>query len=246
MKFKYLLIIIILSSCAVNTTKLENRSPYNTKGFALIYNEDDLKNELIRGKLDNSKIQISISSLPINSLVKIINPATKDSITLKNMKKTKYPEFYKSLITKELAKNLNLDNEIPLVEILEIKKNKSFVAKKAKIFNEEKKISNNAPVANVKISNISKKPIFKKKQKENQEIFILIASFSTYNIAKFLKDRIVKELPQYDIKKLKIKKIKDKEINLISGPYNAVNLVKNDYIQLKKFGFEELNIFLNE
>ena len=162
------------------------------------------------------------------------------------MKKTKYPEFYKSLITKELAKNLNLNNEIPLVEILEIKKNKSFVAKKAKIFKEEKKISNNAPVANVKISNISKKPIFKKKQKENQEIFILIASFSTYNIAKFLKDRIVKELPQYDIKKLKIKKIKDKEINLISGPYNAVNLVKNDYIQLKKFGFEELNIFLND
>ena len=37
-----------------------------------------------------------------------------------------------------------------------MKKNKSFVAKKAKMFNEEKKISSNAPVTSVQISNISK------------------------------------------------------------------------------------------
>ena len=46
----------------------------------------------------------------------------------------------------------------------------------------------------------------------------------------------------------KIKKIKknDNEINLISGPYNTVNLMKNDYILLKTFGFEDLEISANE
>ena len=43
-----------------------------------------------------------------------------------------------------------------------------------------------------------------------------------------------------------LKKISDKETQVITGPYNAVNLVKNDYIILKNFGFEELDIFINE
>ena len=65
-------------------------------------------------------------------------------------------------------------------------------------------------------------------------------------VAKFLKERIIKEIPEYDINKLIVKKKKDKEINLLSGPYSAVNLMKNDYIQLKNFGFEDLDITLNE
>ena len=46
--------------------------------------------------------------------------------------------------------------------------------------------------------------------------------------------------------KIKVIKKSDNEINLISGPYNTVNLMKNDYILLKKFGFEELEITANE
>ena len=61
---------------------------------------------------------------------------------------------------------MNLNKDLPLVEILEIKKNKSFVAK-AKIFNEEEKISSNAPVTSVQISNISKKRKIKKNIKKN-------------------------------------------------------------------------------
>ena len=53
-------------------------------------------------------------------------------------------------------------------------------------------------------------------------------------------------MPDLDSKKLKIKKINNKETQVISGPYTSVNLVKNDYIKLKSFGFEELDIFINE
>ena len=33
---------------------------------------------------------------------------------------------------------------------------------------------------------------------------------------------------------------------VILGPYNSVNLLKNDYIKLINFGFEELDIFIND
>ena len=53
-------------------------------------------------------------------------------------------------------------------------------------------------------------------------------------------------MPKYDIKKLKIIKKSNKQIDLISGPYNAINLIKNDYIILRDFGFEQLDIGINE
>jgi len=45
---------------------------------------------------------------------------------------------------------------------------------------------------------------------------------------------------------LKIRKKSHKEIEVISGPYKSINLLKNDYIELKNFGFEELEIIINE
>ena len=156
MKYKILILIILLTSCSAHTTKLENRSPFISKGFAYIYNDYDYENKTIKGRLDNSKFQVSHSKLRSNTLIKIINPRTNDSITIKNHKKINYPDFYKILITEQVANKLNIEKELPLVEILEIKKNKSFIAQKAKIYKEEKKISSNAPVTSVQISNISK------------------------------------------------------------------------------------------
>ena len=245
MKFRFIIIIFIFYSCTTNTTKIENKPAYNSTGFAYIFNDIDYKNNTINGKLDNKKLQVSISDLKVNTLVKIINLKTKDSITIKNSKKIDYPDFYKVLITQAVANKINVNNENLLVEIVELKKNKSFIAKKAKIFNEEKKISSNAPITSVKISNISKnKEQIKKQEKGN--FYILIATFYSMRTAEFLKERIIKEIPSYDTKKLKIKKKSSKENNLISGPYKTINLMKNDYIQLKKFGFEELNFVTNE
>ena len=245
MKFRYLIIILILFGCSSNITQIKNKKPYNAQGFALIYNELEFEKKNVSKRLDNKNIQVAHKDLKINALIKITNPKTKDSITVKNLKKANYPDFYKILISEQLATKLNLDKKLPLVEILELKKNKSFVAKKAKIFNEEKKISNNAPIDSVQISNISNSNS-KKKQIKEDEIYILIAAFYSKETAEFLKERITKEIPSYETKKLMIKKSKNNEINVISGPYNTINLMKNDYIQLKNFGFEDLNIILND
>ncbi len=244
MKFNIILIFIFLNACATNITKIENRSPYNSKGFAYIYNDQDYEKKIISFKLDNSKEQISVYNLKMNSLIKIINPKTKESLTMNNYKRIKYPDFYKILITEKVARKLNLDPKLPLVELIEIKKNKSFVAEKAEIFNEEKKISSNAPVTSVQISNISKNNTAKKNIKD--EFHIIIGTFFLFETAEFLIKRIKKEIPLYDIKKLKIVKKNNKEIKLLSGPYSSINLMKNDYIYLKNFGFEELDISADE
>ena len=122
MNYKILPLVFFLFSCSTNSTKLENRVPYNSKGFAYIYNINDYDNKIIRDKFDNLELQISIKALKINSLVKIINPKTNDYLVIKNFKKIDYPDFYKVLITQEVANKLNLNKDLPLVEILEIKK----------------------------------------------------------------------------------------------------------------------------
>ena len=39
---------------------------------------------------------------------------------------------------------------------------------------------------------------------------------------------------------------KSNKTSLLSGPYKSINSMKNDYIQLNNFGFEELDIVINE
>ena len=245
MKFKLLILFFFIFSCSPNLKTFNHKKPYSAKGFAYVYNDYDFQNKIILGKLNNEKLQISHQNLKTGTLIKIINPINNKSVILKNTKRIRYPDFYKILITKPIMEELELSVEIPILEIFEIKKNKSFVAEKAKIYNEEKKIPSNAPVTSVKISNISKDKKEKIINKPNK-IFILIASFYSADAANFLKQRIVKEVSNFDINKIKIKQINKKETHVISGPYTSVNLLKNDYIKLKSFGFEELDIYTNE
>ena len=245
MKSRLFFFIFFVLSCAPQLNNSDQKKPYTSNGFAYVYNVYDFEQKIIRGKMNNNKLQISHQNLKTGALIKIINPNTNDSIILKNTKRIKYPDFYKILITESVMNELNLSKDLPIVEIIEIKRNEFFVAEKAKIFNEEKKISSNAPVTSVKISNISKNKKEKITNKSNK-IFIHIASFYSKDTANFLKQRIVKEMSNFDINKLKIKQINKKKTHVISGPYTSVNLLKNDYIKLKNFGFEELDIYTDE
>ena len=245
MKFNLIIILFFISSCAQNLPKLDQKKSYTAKGFAYIFNDVDYENKIIKGKLNNEIMEISQQNLKTGTLVKIINIKNKKSIVLKNKRRIKYPEFYKILISKPVAEKLDLNKEFPVLEVIEIKKNKSFVAEKAKIFNEEKKVTTNAPVASVEISNISKNKSKINKEKLD-DMFIHIGTFYSIDTANFLKKRIVKELSGFNNNNIRIKKNNNKETQVISGPYTSVNSLKNDYIKLKNFGFEELDIFINE
>tara|TARA_B100000575_G_C23113224_1_gene643255 strand:+ start:77 stop:814 length:738 start_codon:yes stop_codon:yes gene_type:complete len=245
MRYSLIFFSFFLFSCTSEFSTLNLKEPYTSKGFAYIYNETDFENKIVKSKMNNNNMQISHQNLKTGTLIKIINPKNNESVVLKNVKRIKYPDFYKILITLPVAEKLNLNLELPILEIIEIKKNKSFVAKKAKIYNEEKKISSKAPVANVQISNISKNKN-KPSNKASDKIFIHIGTFYSKQTAIFLKERLIIDLNNYNTDKIRIKNINNKETKVISGPYTSVNSLKNDYIKLKNYGFEELDIYIDE
>ena len=245
MRFNLIIFLFFITSCTSQLSTINKKELYSSTGFALIYNNFDFEEKIIKGKMNNDLMQISHQNLRTGTLIKITNPKNKESITLKNIKRIKYPDFYKVLITRTVAEKLKLNKDLPILEITEIKRNKSFIAKKAKIYNEEKKIPSKAPVASVQISNISKNK-FDKKTNNLEQLYIQIASFYSLNTANFLKQRIIKDIAEFDGVKVKVKKINNKENLVISGPYKSINLLKNDYILLKNYGFEELDIYLNE
>ena len=99
------------------------KEPYAANGFAYIYNESDFYEKIIKGKMNNDILQISHQNLKTGTLIKITNPKNKESLVLKNIKRIRYPDFYKVLITEAVAQKLKLDTNLPLLEIIEVKKN---------------------------------------------------------------------------------------------------------------------------
>ena len=61
-----------------------------------------------------------------------------------------------------MAKELELDFDNPYVEVMEIKKNETFVAKEGTTFEEEKNVATKVPVEKIEIDNLSTKKVIKK------------------------------------------------------------------------------------
>ena len=140
MKFRLILIFFLILSCSPQLSTLNKKQPYTAKGFAFIYNDNDFKEKIINRSMNNDILQISHQNLKTGTLLKIINPKNKESVVLKNIKRIKYPDFYKVLITEPVAKKLELDLNLPLLEIIEIKKKTNLsLLKKQKFLMKRKK-----------------------------------------------------------------------------------------------------------
>ena len=221
MKFKIIFIILFLHSCSAELLQ-QNKStfvPYTSKGFALVYDERDYINKIVSRKLNQDELQIAHDSLRTNSIVIITNPANKKSLTLKVSKKLKYPDFFTVLITKKVADVLELDTNMPFVDLQQRVKNKSFVAKKAVTFSEEKAASNKAPVTEVQIRNISTQ---KKSIKKIKKFSIIIGEFYSKESAYHLKDRLEKDYVEKEA--LKVKKLGKNKFQLQPVPTHQLIL----------------------
>ena len=127
---------------------------------------------------------------------------------------------------------------------MEIKKNKSFTAKKAVTNVIEKKIANKAPVTKINIDNLSKQ---KKIHKTTLKTYsILVADFSSIDSAELLKIRLGTILKNSNYQLIYINKNNSKSYELLMGPYNTINKLKNDYITLSDSNFEDLDIIIND
>jgi len=244
MKYKIIFLLIFFTSCSVEKFNNQNSNfiPYSSKGFALIYDENDYKNKTISRRLNEEKLEIGHNKIKKNSNVVITNPENNKSVTLKVLKKVKYPNFFKVIMTKKLSEKLELNPDMPFVDIQQRVENKSFVAKKAVTFFEEKKVLTKVPVDKIKIDNISKKKTNVKKK--DKKYSIIIGDF----YSKESIDALIGLLANENIKKevFKVKKLKKNKYQLTSGPYSSINTLKNDYFKLNKYGFNNLDLKQND
>ena len=236
MKYKIIL-LFFLTSCINNTYTGKNNFTYSAKGFA--YTNDQLFDNL-----NKQKFSVSHHKLKLGTKIRILNPINKNFIETTVGKKIEYDNFYKVLISENISKELNLNLSFPYVEIEEIKTNKSFVAEKAITENIEKRIANKAPVEKIEISSISRSN--KSKTVEIKTYSILVANFYSLDSANLLKNKLNAILSSSNYKLIYINKKNKNSFELLMGPYNTINKLKNDYTVLKNSNFEDLDIKIND
>ena len=254
MHYKHLIVVLLifLNSCVnypINIDKkIETKVRTNyflNKGFALVYNDDLYKKKLIKAKIENRSLIIFQRNLKENSIVKITNLINSKYIITKVGKRAEYPFFYNSVISQRISQELEIDELEPYIEIKEIVSNSSFIAKKAKTFDEEKKVADIAPVDSISINNLN--DVIKKKAKKiikSKFVYIIkIADFYFKNSAKSMSDRIKKETPIINVR---IKNLSNTKYRVFLGPFNNINSLQKAFNDISTLEFENIEIIKDD
>ena len=223
-----------------NSKYIFNRE-YTNQGFALIYNEVLFKEQKI-SNIDNRGLYIFHTKIRKNSFVKITNPEnTKTVIAQVISNKAIFSNFYNSVITKRIVDELLLDENEPYVELSLVSNKSTFVAKKAKTFDEEKNVAQKAPVDGITIDNLGteEKKELPKTTQSNFLYSIKIADFYYKNSAENMIQRIKDET---NIKKPIIKKLSQTKYRVLLGPFNDIKKIQESFDEIEKLNFENLKI----
>ena len=221
-----------------NNIDIENR--YKNSGFALIY-ENNLKS--IK-KLESRSLNIYHKTLKKRSIVKITNPKNgKYLIAEVKSNRIKFSNFYNSVLSLRIAEELELDFNEPYIELILIPKNSTFVAKKAKMFDEEKSVAEKAPVDGIQINDLNIKKT--KKITKKNKIFsysIKVADFYYEDSAQIMVNRIKDES---SIRNLRIIKLSKTKYRVLIGPFNDIKSLKGSFEKMNTLNFENLEILNN-
>ena len=247
MKYNFFLIllIVLITSCASNNYKTVNVDPifekFSNNGFALIYNDKLYNDKIISKKMDERDLIIFQRNLRKGTSVKITNPFNNKTIIAKVGKKANYPSFNNSVVSIRISKELEIDINEPYIFIEEIRDNASFIAKKAKTFEEEKKVADKAPVDSISVNDLNDTDKKKIKKKINNEFkyVIKIADFYYLDTAKQMVKRIKSEL---NIKKTDINKINENKFRVFTGPYLSLKALQKAYNSIETLGFENIEL----
>jgi len=249
MSYKSLLTVlfIFLLGCEQNNlnknaVNQEIMTKYKNSGFALVYNPMLKKEKKISKKIDNRSLLIFHKSLKKKSFVKITNPVNQKTVIAEVISNNvKFSDFYNSVITSRIAEELSLNLNEPYINLVLMSQNSTFVAKKAKTFNEEKKVAEKAPVDGIQIDNLGE---INQSKNENikEEIFsysIKIADFYYKDSAKNMSDRIINET---NIRNPLIKTISNTKYRVLLGPFNDIKKLEDSFNEIKSLDFENIEI----
>ena len=195
---------------------------------------------MIKGKIDDRSLIILQKNLKKDTKVKITNLINSKYIIANVGKKVEYPYFYNSVISRRISKNLEIDNLEPYVEIKELLEGSSFVAKKAKTFDEEKNVASKAPIDDIQIKDLSNNE--KKKSKVNIKNFSYIIKIADFYFEKSADQMKTRVLTETSIKKVNINKLSKNKFSVYLGPFNNLNSLKNSFNAINVLQFDTIEI----
>ena len=209
------LFFILIASCQSFST-YENNNSYEKIGFAEFTKNEDV---IHRNITPNSKI-------------KITNLLNKKSIVVEVNKNSNYKKEREIIVPSKYIDLLELNYNLPIVKIETIRKNKTFKADTAKIFEEEKKITQNAEIKNVDIVDLSKNN--SSKNKNLNKLIIYYGDFTFKNSALDMVSLLKKDIKNLNPtviqvnKKFRVKVASINDINEFDIFFNKIVNTKFD------------------
>ena len=249
MNYKSLIFfLLLLTSCTTNVINnssyiLENKVKFSSSGFVLVYDNNLFLNKIVNKKMNDRDLIIFQRNLKTGTSIKILNPVNNKSLIAQVGKNSIYPLFNNAVVSKRIASDLELNINEPYLLIEEIVHNSSFIAKKSKTFDEEKKVANKAPVEKIIINDLNLNTKSKKLTKIKKFNYsIKIADFYFVKSAINMKNKILNES---SISNVNVKEISKNKFRVILGPYLDLKSLKKEYNKLHKFNFENIEIIKN-
>jgi len=251
MNYKYILIFFffVISSCTTytidkNETISLNKNNFQNKGFTLVYNDDLFKQKIISKKMDHRGLNIFQKNLKKGTTVRIKNILNNKTIIAKVGNKSDYPIFNNSVISNRISIEIELDPNEPYVEILEILNNSSFIAKKAKTYDEEKQVADKAPIDSISINDLNSKITKTEKVKKNKFNYLIkVADFYFKDTALNMLDRIKKET---SVNKIGVQSLSNTEYRVFLGPFYNINSLQKAFNDINVLQFENIEIIKND
>ena len=135
MRNKLIVFFFILIASCQTFSSYENNNTYEKIGFAEFTKNDDVIHR----------------NIAPNSKVKITNLLNKKSLVVEVNKNSNFQKEREIIIPNKYMALLELNYNLPIVKIETLRTNKTFKADTTKIFDEEKKITQNVEIKNVDI-----------------------------------------------------------------------------------------------
>jgi hypothetical protein len=140
MRNKVIFLFFILIASCQTFSSYENNNTYEKIGFAEFAKNDDVIHR----------------NITPNSKVKITNLLNKKSLVVEVNNNSNFKKEREIIIPNKYMDLLELNYNLPIVKIETLRINKTFKADTAKIFDEEKKITQNVEIKKVDIIDLSK------------------------------------------------------------------------------------------
>tara|TARA_B100000242_G_scaffold227862_1_gene168174 strand:+ start:563 stop:1306 length:744 start_codon:yes stop_codon:yes gene_type:complete len=235
-------VLIFMYSCAPVEKKVDVsfKEVFSNSGFSLVY-DNELNSEIVTKRIDDRSLIIFQKNLKPRTSVKIVNLLNNKSTIAEVGEKSIYPDFYNAVISKRIASLIEIDINEPYTSIIEIDKNSTFVAKKAKTFEEERVVAEKAPVdeIGVKDLNSDSKNDNQKNKKKDFRYVIKLADFYFIDSATSLKKRVKIEL---GLKNVHINKISETKFRVYLGPFKDLLSIQRTFNKLQILNFENIEI----